>query len=415
MELFASTEVRLLVALALGLLVGIERERRMFEQGERQPAGARTFGLVALLGGVLAAYFPAIAIGLGGVFIGAAALVGYSRTAFTDRGVTTEVAMVLVYALGALAIRRPAVASGLSMLVTLVLAERRRLHTLATETLSHDELLDVAFLGVAALVVLPLVPNRMIGPFGGVNLFTVWRLVVVVMTLSALGYVGQRIAGPKYGLPIAGFASGFVSATATIASMSAHVRRKPSLEAAAVAGASFSGVATVLQLGVVVFTASPPAAVALSIPLAAALAFALGYALLCTRVASRAPEQEPMRGRMVNLKAALGFSALVGVVSLLSRVLHHRFGASGLFLAAGVAALVDAHAAAGSVAAAHAAGTASGIATTSAILVAFSVNALSKIIVAFASGPRRYAIRVGAGVALAVLAAWVGQLVSAIR
>jgi uncharacterized membrane protein (DUF4010 family) len=412
MRLFSSTEARLLVALALGLLVGIERERHISEQGEQEPAGMRTFGLVALLGGLLDAYFPPLAVGAGGLFVGAAALVGYHSTAKTDRGVTTEIAMVLVYALGALAIRHPDVASGLTMLTALVLAERRSLHTLATETLSHTELLDVIFLGVAALVVLPLVPNRPLGPFGAINLFTIWRLVVVVMTLSAVGYVGQRIAGPRYGLALAGLASGFVSATATIASMGAHVRRKPSLERAAIAGASFSGVATVVQLAMVVFAASPKAAASLTVPLVAAFAVALGYAVLCARFAARTAEPEPTRGRMVNVKAALAFSILVAVIALVARALNHRYGASGLFLAAGVAALADTHAAAGSVATAHAAGGASLSVTATAILVAFSVNGVSKIVVSFVSGPKSYALRVSAGVLLAVAAAWIGRVAS---
>jgi uncharacterized membrane protein (DUF4010 family) len=297
------------------------------------------------------------------------------------------------------------------MLVALVLAERRRLHALATEMVSHDELLDLILLGVAALVVLPLVPNRALGPFGGINLFTLWRLVVVVMTLSALGYVGQRIAGPRYGLALAGLASGFVSATATIASMGAHARRKASLVPAAVAGASFAGVATVVMLGVVVFAASPATALDLAPSLVAALVVAAGYAIVCARLASRVAEDEPIRGRVVNVRAALAFATLVTVVTVVSRVLHHRYGAGGLFVVAGVAALVDAHAASGSVAAAYAAGGTSLSATTAAILVAFSVNALSKIVVSFVSGPRTFAIRVSGGVLLPVAAAWIARLV----
>lgn len=406
MRLFALAEVRLLVALALGVMIGTERERRMAEQGEQEPAGMRTFGLVALLGAVLATYFSPVGVALGGAFVGAAALVGYLRTTSEerqgDRGLTTEIGMVLTYALGALATVRPGTASALAVVTTAVLALRRKLHALAIEALTEQELLDAVFFGLAALVVLPLLPDRAL--VFGVSPFTVWRLVVVVMGLSGVGYVAQRIVGARYGFAIAGFASGFVSAAATVASMGGHARRAPKLERSAIAGASCAGIATVVQLFAVVAAASERALRLALVPLLAALVASVAYGVAFAVRAARGADVEPARGRPFDLRLAVGFALLVSIVTVVARFVHDRFGAAGLLAAAGIAGFADAHAAAGSVAATV--DTLSPRVLSAGVLVAYSTNAATKIVIAFSSGPRRYAAGVAAGVLLAVASAW---------
>jgi uncharacterized membrane protein (DUF4010 family) len=159
-----------------------------------------------------------------GTFVAAGALIGHLQRDQRDRDLTGEVALVATFALGVLAHTNPLLALEIGVLVAALLAYRSQIHHLVRETLSEQELLDGISFAIAAAVVLPMLPNRALDPFGLFNPFTLWRLVVVVMGLSAFGYVAQRLAGARYGLVIAGLAAGLVSATAAVAAM-AHRSR----------------------------------------------------------------------------------------------------------------------------------------------------------------------------------------------
>jgi hypothetical protein len=106
--------------------------------------------------------------------------------------------------------------------------------------LSEEELTDALIFAAAALVVLPLVPDRYVGPFSAVNPRTIWKIVILIMSISAGGHIAVRLLGPRFGLPLAGLASGFVSSVATIASMGARARKDPVVSRPAVAGAVLS-------------------------------------------------------------------------------------------------------------------------------------------------------------------------------
>ena len=97
---------------------------------------------------------------------------------------------------------------GAWLCVATLLAFWTTLHATVRSVLSELELRDALLLGVAAIVILPLLPNRSVDPLGTVNPFRLWRLVVAFMSLSAFGYVAQRAFGPRYGLALAGFGSG---------------------------------------------------------------------------------------------------------------------------------------------------------------------------------------------------------------
>src|SRR5262249_40463800 len=154
-----------------------------------------------------------------GVFTGSAALLGYWLGDRTDPGLTTEVALMAAFVLGVLAQTQPFLALGAGVTVTMLLAVRTTLHHFARDVLTERELVDGLIFFVPAVAVLPLLPNRPIDPFALFNPFALRRLAVVLMALSAAGYIALRLAGPRYGLAIAGFASGFVSSTACIAAM----------------------------------------------------------------------------------------------------------------------------------------------------------------------------------------------------
>jgi uncharacterized membrane protein (DUF4010 family) len=140
----------------------------------------------------------------------------------------------------------------------------------------HDGLLFAA----AALVVLPLVPDEGLGPQDALNPFTVWRLVVIVMAVQALGYVALRSIGPRYGLLLSGFMSGFVSSTATVATMGSLAAKEPRLRTGAVGAAVVSTVATVVLLAIVLAATTVETLIEVAVPLVFAGLAAAGYGAL---------------------------------------------------------------------------------------------------------------------------------------
>src|SRR5712691_9785070 len=244
------------VALGVGLLIGIDRERNKGDGPTRQAAGLRTFALASLSG--------AVAIAAGGELLLAAAALGvagfaglsYWQARDSDPGLTTETALVLTTLLGGLAIREPAFAAGLGVVVAALLAARSALHRFVLSVMTDVEIRSLLIFAGATLVVLPLLPDHPIGPYGALNLRTIWIVVILVMAVSALGYIAVRLVGVRFGLPLAGLASGFISSSATIGAMGARAAEEPALLKPAVAGAVLSSVATIVQLAILIAATS---------------------------------------------------------------------------------------------------------------------------------------------------------------
>ncbi len=395
---------RLGVALAIGLIIGGEREQRKGEGPGRAAAGIRTFALISLLGGVTWTLGP-WALAASALFVGGAALVSHALGDRSDPGLTTEIALVLAFALGALAPSRPAVAFAAGVGTAALLAARTGMHAFLRQSLSERELRDALVLGVSAVVILPLLPDRFVGPLHAVNPQLLWKFAVVMMTVTALGYVAQRALGPALGLSFAGLAGGFVSSAATISDMAARAREDPSLHAASVAGAAASTVATFVQLAIVVRLASPTLLSRLALPLAAGGALALLYAAAWTWRATRSRVPLATRGRAFSVSSALLFAAFVGTIGIVSAFAAAWLGPRAVPTAAALAGFADAHASAASAAALQAAGVISEQVALIAIMAAFSTNALTKWALAF-RGARRFGLDVGAGLLLGAAGTW---------
>lgn len=395
------------VALAIGLLIGIERERSKGSGPHRGVAGLRTFALTSLAG--------ALALWLGGVpvFIGIGAIIGllvavsYFRANADDPGLTTEIAMIVTFLLGGLAVEQPRLAAALAVIVAILLAFRAYAHNWVKNVLTDAEVRDGLLLAAAALVILPLVPPTPVDPWGVVQLRKLWMLAVLIMAINALGYIALRALGPKTGLSIAGLLSGFVSSTATIGAMGARTKSNPELHKGAVAGAAASSVATVIQLAIVVGLVSAPTLLLLTPSLLASGLAAVIYAGIFTlRSWREASDNEAPKGRPFDPKTAVVFVLVVGLTLVISALLTQWLGDRGLMIAAGVAGFTDAHASAISSASLAASGRTQAEFAALAVLVGFTTNTVSKTVVAFSLGDRRYALELVPGLALMAAAAW---------
>lgn len=399
MNLFSPEINGLVVALGIGLLVGLERERAKGGGPLREPAGIRSFILCSLAGAV-ASSLGGMALLVAGAFLGALVTAAYLSTRDHDPGLTTEIALLTTLLLGALSMRSPATAAALGVIVAVVLASRQRLHRFSKHVLTRQELHDLLLLAAAAFVVLPLLPDRSIDPWGSLNPRRLWILAVAVMAIGSAGYIALRLFGAKLGLSIAGLAGGFVSSTATIAVMADRARATPELAPAAAGAALMSNVATVVQLAVVIGALSPamlhwatPALAAAGIVVAAA-----AWVSAASSPSTAAPVRKPISKRPFEPLAALRFVFLLAAIMLGAAIAQAYLGAASLPWVLTASGLADVHAAAASAAQSMTRLPGDAALAQAGLIGAFVANSTVKCLIAAIKGGRRFALRLIPGI-----------------
>jgi uncharacterized membrane protein (DUF4010 family) len=391
-------------AIGLGLLIGVVRER-----ADPDPlhtiAGVRTHVLVAISGALGAVLGSAVLVAVL-LVVGALAVASYLRSSARDPGLTGEVALPTTALLAALAQWHPAIAAGLSVLTASVLLAKRPLHDLVRQRISEQELQDVLLLAGAALVVLPLMPDHAIDPWGVLVPYRLWRLVVLILAVGMVGHIALRLVGARWGLPVAGFLSGFASSTAAVAGFGHRAREHPSQVQAAASGALFANLGSLVLFGAVVAAGAPElwkVSMGLLLTAGAALVGVAGIGLFRHSNLESPPQGDAPRA--LKLSNALLLTGLVAVLLVVSAGLQRQYGSAGALVATAAVALVEVHAAAASVAQlAVNGGLALGPATVGLVLL-LAVSALAKSVLAFVSGGRAYGSRVALGLLAAPVAA----------
>jgi len=383
------------LALAIGLLVGLERGWREREAPDKsRTAGIRTYGIAGLLGGVIAALAEAV----GATFLLAAGFLGFAavfawykaREASHDEdfSVTGVIAGLAVFALGALAVvgdYRAAAAGG--AILAAILASREVLHELLRR-LTWIELRSALILAVMTAVILPVLPNRTIDPWGGLNPWEIWFFTVLTAALSFLGYAATRILGETRGLILSALAGALVSSTAVTIALARTARAGGN--ALPLAGAAaLAAMISVLRVCVVVLLIGP-AALATVAPaaLAAAVCFAAFGLLLLRRTDGQAANAAPARNPF-ELTPLLLFALLFAVVSTASAALAGVVGGGGLVITSALSGMFDVDVATlsalrliGPQITADMAGT--------AVLAALVANAVGRLSMAVLAGPVRF-------------------------
>lgn len=378
----------LVVALGGGLLVGLERERqRTWETG--LAGGLRTSMLAALIG-ALGMLLGPVAAALSAALVGACALAGgWPLRHRLGRSLTAEFALFATFLLGAFAVGHAQLAAALFVILTALLAGKESLHHFSRDVLSEQDLDDILLLAAACLIVLPLLPDRVVGPYGVLNPHKLGLLVIWVMAVGAAGYVGLRLFGARRGLVLAGVFGGFVSSTATIAGMGQRTQADPALTRVCIAAALASNIATLIQLALILLLVSPACLVAMAWPLLGAAAVTLIICALAMRhangsVVDTAAAQD--YGRPFVLSHALTFALIVALAMLGAAALQVWMGASGAFAAAAFSGFADVHAATLAVSQLAAAGTLAPTQAAQAIAVAFTANAVFRCMAALSGG-----------------------------
>ena len=337
------TFAALAAALGLGLLVGLQRERSRSEI-----AGFRTFALISVLGAVCALLTPVagpwpLAAGLLGVaaMVVMGNVIAIKRLPERSSGITTEVAVLLMFAIGALCVLgslRVAVAVGVA--TAILLHAKASLHSLA-ERMGERDVRAMLLFAAITFIVLPVLPDRTYGPLDVLNPRNIWLMVVLVVGISLGGYVAYKIFGGTAGIVLSGILGGVISSTATTVTYARRARAQPGHTRAAalviVLASAVVYVRLLVEVGVVAPRFLPTAALPLGIMLALAAALAAGLWFKAARDVEGLPEM----ANPTQLTPALVFAALYAVVLLGVAFARKYFGESGLYAVAAISGLTD--------------------------------------------------------------------------
>ena len=334
--------LQLAVALGLGLLVGLQRERM-----DSAIAGIRTFALITVLG--------AVAAQLGQVFGGWVVAVGLLAVAGlvtagnlsrlpegkADPGQTTEFAAVLMYGIGAwVVVGSMTQAVVLGGVVALLLQLREPLHEFAGK-IGEQDIKAIMQLVLIALVILPLLPDRAFGPYGVLNPYQVWWMVVLIVGISLLGYVAYKLFGMRAGTVVAGILGGIISSTATTVSYARRTKEDPGISRLAALVVMIASAVTFVRVMAEIAVVAHGSFLALAPPLAVLLGVAVVLSLVAWRIDRHAAQEPPEPANPAELRSALLFGVLYAAVLLAIAFARDRFGTAGLYAVAAFSGLTD--------------------------------------------------------------------------
>jgi uncharacterized membrane protein (DUF4010 family) len=407
---------RLGLALAIGLIMGIERgwQERAEAEGGRT-AGIRTFALIGLLGGVWAALLGnAGPEALGLVFLGLSlviALFRFREGLETDNfGATTVIAAMLAFSLGAYAVVGDQIAAAAAgVAATAVLAVKTRSHAWL-KRMTWLELRAFLILLSMTLILLPVLPNRGFGPQAAINPRQLWLLTVLIAAVSFVGYVIVKVAGPRHGAVLYGLAGGMTSSTAVTINMAHLARQHPEHTSLFAASSLLAGVAMAARMLLLVATLRPELIITLAPSLGpAAGVMALAAFFLLRRAAEPGRQNELVLKNPLDLRSVLTFGAVLAGILALAKTLATAVGEYGVLVLAVVSGTVDVDAITLSMAQMAGHGVPSEVAAL-AILVVAATNTVSKTVIAWAGGGRRMGLILSAVVAMSFCVGALGYL-----
>lgn len=401
-----------LTALAIGLLIGLERERNPTAK-----AGLRTFALVALAGAaaaVLASVFSApsiIGVGLAAVAFTMIAAYYHHHEDFHewDPGTTTIAAVIACYLLAAMVMSGYArLAVILAVLVTILLYFKAELRG-AARGLERRDLISILQFAVVTFVVLPLLPDRGFGPYAVLNPRHIWLMVVLISGVSLAGYVALRVIGPARGALLLGLFGGLVSSTATTLSFSRYARAQNAATDLSATVIIAANLVLLLRLAVITAVVAPGTLIMVAPVLGVALLSGGATYLFGSRRHDKAVQLSvPSIDNPSELRPALGFAALYAAVLLLSAWLVDLVGSQGIYAIAAVSGLTDVDAITLSALRLYGAGTLSIAQVATAVVLAVSANVVFKLAISFVVGGSDLFRRCLPAMAAVAVGAWVG-------
>lgn len=345
-----------LTSLAIGLLIGLERERNPSAK-----AGLRTFALVAMFGTLSALLSTKLdtpwlliagLLAVAGMIIAAyhnkpteplrPSLPQEAQDREGDPGTTTVIALLLCYGLGAMIWYGLAkLAVMLAIAVTALLYFKPELRGIS-QRLTRSDLVAVLQFSVLTFIVLPILPDQNYGPYDAINPHQVWLMVVLISGISLAGYTALHVVGTRYGAPLLGFLGGLVSSTATTLLYAKNSKSNPAMSQLAASIIVIASMVVLLRLLVLSAVVAYDALAGLLPVLAGGFLFGLVVALYSWRKTINATKLNiPETSNPAELRTALGFGLLYVIVLLGAAWMQDFAGSRGLYMVALVSGLTD--------------------------------------------------------------------------
>ena len=393
--------IGLAVALTIGLLVGVERGwHRQQQDQEGRAAGLRTFGLIGLLGGTtgLLAQWVTPAV-LGWVFVSNTAIFAtvyvLSMRDNDDRGSTSLVAALLTFALGAVAtLGELVIASSTAVVATVLLGFKPQLHAWL-DRIDEAELQATLKLLLISVVLLPILPDQGYGPGGALNPYQLWWMVVLIASISYVGYFAVRIAGPGKGLVVTSLVAGLASSTALTVQLARMGRREGADTNLLAAGVLIANATLFPRILVLVGLVNPALLPHTTPPMLLMLVLILLPAmLLWLRRRDDDNDTSPSVDNPLELGTALRFGALLTVIMLAGQLATDFFGDTGVLVLAAISGIADLNAITLSIARMDDGSLTSSLAVIG-ILIAVLTNSLFKSGFSAVAGGAGLGLRVG--------------------
>jgi uncharacterized membrane protein (DUF4010 family) len=333
---------QLAVSLGLGLLLGLERERRGSAIG-----GIRTFPIISLFGTVCAQVgqtFGGWVVAVGMLALAAivvSANFAQLKKGAIDPGMTTEVAALLLYGVGALiVIGYLAAAVVIAGAMALLLHSKKPLHNFASAVGERDMRAIMQFV-LLSLVILPILPSEDYGPYGVWNPFKIWLMVVLIVGISLGGYVAYKFFGARAGSLLGGIIGGLVSSTATTVSYSRRAASEAALGPLGAFVIMTASCISIVRVLVEIAAVAPGQFGAIALPLGGMLVFSFLVAVALFLPSRKQGAQMPEQKNPAELKPALIFGGLYALVLLAVAVAKQHFGSAGLYVVAVISGLTD--------------------------------------------------------------------------
>ena len=408
----------LLTALAVGLLIGLEREQAKPAAGGAGFGGIRTYPIFSLIGGLsmmvgrASMWVPLVAL-LAVVVLVALAYMADLK-AGRDHGMTTEVSVIATFLLGALATSsgvlepmatRLVLVVAVGVTLTFLLSSKKVLHGFAARISREDLYATIKFL-IVATIVLPLLPREPMGPLDAINPFNVGLMVVLIAGLSFAGFVAMRLLGERKGLLLSAAVGGLVSSTAVTIAFATRTKYDKAMAPAAAGAIAIASSIMIARVAVLVAITNIDLVRPLAVPLAGAFVGCVVGGLLVYRRNADATDAKPVEVKNpFELGSAVRFGLAFAVIVFVTKAAKTYFGNQGLYLAGLIAGTTDVDAV--TLSTAKQAGTEL-TAATIAILIAIASNTLVKSSIATAIGGRALGARAFVVGGLTIVGAVIG-------
>ena len=403
----------LAIALGLGLLVGLQRERVA-----TRLAGVRTFPLVTILGTVcalLAQSFGGFVVAVGMIALAGMIVMGnlakLRQVEDVDPGLTTEIAMLLMFAVGAyLVVGYKGVAIAIGGGVAVLLQYKGQLHGIVAR-LGDNDLRAIMQFALISLVILPVLPDRAYGPYSVLNPRNIWWMVVLIVGISLGGYTVYKFWGSRAGVVLSGILGGVISSTATTVSYAKRAAEVPESSQLAAIVVVIASAVVYARLLLEVAVVAPAFLLTVSGPLVVMLII-LSVLSVVMLVRNRNKKDEMLvQDNPSELKSALMFAIVYAIVIFAVAAAKERFGSKGLYLVAGLSGLTDVDAITLSTSRLVTSGTLAAKDGGRLIILASTANLAFKFAIIAVIGHRQlltkvaapYAIAVAAGISLLLL------------